>query len=174
MRHLSRCRCPQPNGGRTGHHARFGVKLFYRYLIQRGTCPHRPVENSDIDEPALVTAFRDCFRTRRGAAEPTLRLYCRDAADLLHALGDDVSQWNAEAVRSFALDRASQGGAGTTQKLITSLRAFLRYLSFRGDAVVHCRTEKEAQEVRAATAARLKDCGLELHPEKTKIVYLQG
>jgi RNA-directed DNA polymerase len=39
------------------------------------------------------------------------------------------------------------------------------------DAVVHCRTEVEAQEVRAAIATRLRDCGLELHPEKTKIVY---
>jgi RNA-directed DNA polymerase len=29
----------------------------------------------------------------------------------------------------------------------------------------------EAQEVRAAIAARLEECGLELHPEKTKVVY---
>src|ERR1017187_10397331 len=31
--------------------------------------------------------------------------------------------------------------------------------------------EAEAQGVRAAIAARLKECGLELHPEKTKVVY---
>jgi len=42
---------------------------------------------------------------------------------------------------------------------------------FADDAIVHCRTEREAVEMRAAIAARLKDCGLELHPEKTKIVY---
>ena len=42
---------------------------------------------------------------------------------------------------------------------------------FADDAVAHCRTEAEAQEVRAAIAARLRDCGLELHPEKTKVVY---
>src|ERR1039457_2992596 len=42
---------------------------------------------------------------------------------------------------------------------------------FADDAIVHCRTEKEAQEVRAAIAARLRECGLELHPEKTKVVY---
>ena len=36
---------------------------------------------------------------------------------------------------------------------------------------MHCRTEREAQEVRAAIAARLRECGLELHPEKTKVVY---
>jgi RNA-directed DNA polymerase len=42
---------------------------------------------------------------------------------------------------------------------------------FADDAIVHCRTEAEAQEVRAAIAERMRECGLELHPEKTKIVY---
>ena len=42
---------------------------------------------------------------------------------------------------------------------------------YADDAIVHCRTEVEAQEVRAAIAERLRECGLELHPEKTKIVY---
>ena len=28
-RHLPRCHCPSSNGGRTDHHARFGVKWFY-------------------------------------------------------------------------------------------------------------------------------------------------
>ena len=42
---------------------------------------------------------------------------------------------------------------------------------YADDAIVHCRTESIAQEVRAAIAARLKECGLELHPQKTKIVY---
>jgi retron-type reverse transcriptase len=42
---------------------------------------------------------------------------------------------------------------------------------FADDAIVHGRTEEEAQQVRAATAARWRECGLELHPEKTKIVY---
>src|SRR6266536_1973179 len=42
---------------------------------------------------------------------------------------------------------------------------------FADDAIVHGRTEEEAQEIRAAIAVRWKECGLELHPEKTKIVY---
>jgi RNA-directed DNA polymerase len=45
---------------------------------------------------------------------------------------------------------------------------------YAAEAIVHCRTEGEAQEVRAAIAARLQECGLELHPQKTKIVLLQG
>ena len=42
---------------------------------------------------------------------------------------------------------------------------------YADDAIVHCRTEAQAQGVRVAIAARLKECGLELHPEKTKVVY---
>ena len=37
-----------------------------------------------------------------------------------------------------------------------------------------CRTEAEAQEVRAAIAARMRECGLELHPEKTKMRVIQA
>jgi len=36
---------------------------------------------------------------------------------------------------------------------------------------VHGRTERQAKEIRRAIAERLRDCGLELHPEKTQIVY---
>lgn len=42
---------------------------------------------------------------------------------------------------------------------------------FADDIIAHCRTENEARDLRAAMEARLKECRLELHPEKTKIVY---
>lgn len=42
---------------------------------------------------------------------------------------------------------------------------------YADDIIAHCRTEREAQEMRKAIAERLQTCGLELHPEKTKIVY---
>jgi hypothetical protein len=45
---------------------------------------------------------------------------------------------------------------------------------YADDAIVHCRTEAEAQEVRVAIAVRLEECGLEPHPVKTKIVYCKG
>jgi RNA-directed DNA polymerase len=47
----------------------------------------------------------------------------------------------------------------------------LPFERYADDGIVHCRTEAEAQEVRAAIAARLQECRLELHPTKTKIVY---
>lgn len=42
---------------------------------------------------------------------------------------------------------------------------------YADDGLVHCRTEQEAQAIKAALEARLRQCGLEMHPDKTKIVY---
>jgi RNA-directed DNA polymerase len=47
----------------------------------------------------------------------------------------------------------------------------LPFERYADDAIVHCRTETEAQEVRSKIAARMEECRLELHPEKTKVVY---
>jgi len=42
---------------------------------------------------------------------------------------------------------------------------------YADDAVVHCVTERQAQNVLAALAQRMEHVGLRLHPDKTKIVY---
>ena len=44
---------------------------------------------------------------------------------------------------------------------------------YADDAVVHCTSERQAHQVRAAIAARLESVGLRLHPDKTRIVYCQ-
>jgi RNA-directed DNA polymerase len=46
--------------------------------------------------------------------------------------------------------------------------AFERYAD---DAVIHCVTEWQARRVMAALRERMAQVGLELHPDKTKIVY---
>jgi RNA-directed DNA polymerase len=47
----------------------------------------------------------------------------------------------------------------------------VRWCRYADDGVVHCRTKQEAQVILAALEKRFTECGLELHPEKTKIVY---
>jgi len=42
---------------------------------------------------------------------------------------------------------------------------------YADDSVVHCATEKQARRLWVEIAKRLKTVGLELHPEKTKVVY---
>jgi RNA-directed DNA polymerase len=46
--------------------------------------------------------------------------------------------------------------------------AWCRYAD---DQIIHCQTEKEAKEILERLNVRFKECKLELHEEKTKIVY---
>jgi RNA-directed DNA polymerase len=45
---------------------------------------------------------------------------------------------------------------------------FARYAD---DGVIHCRSKAEAEEVIRAVGGRLEECKLQMHPEKSKIVY---
>jgi RNA-directed DNA polymerase len=47
----------------------------------------------------------------------------------------------------------------------------VRFERFADDAVVHCVTERQAHQVREAIDRRLDSVGLQLHPDKTRIVY---
>jgi len=45
---------------------------------------------------------------------------------------------------------------------------------YADDILVHCKSEQQAKWIKTAIEKRLNQCGLELHPEKTKIVYCKG
>ncbi len=47
----------------------------------------------------------------------------------------------------------------------------LPWCRYADDGLVHCRTEQEAQALKAELQARLAACQLEMHPTKTTIVY---
>jgi len=129
--HLRRCRCPRAMGGRGNHHTIFGARLFRRHLVEIGVCQPdaAPLQRA---APLLVTHFKEWLRKHRGASDATIRLYARDAAHLMAALGEDPGGWEPAAIRSFFLDCAGRCGEGTIEKLTTSLRAFLRYLAVEG------------------------------------------
>jgi len=42
---------------------------------------------------------------------------------------------------------------------------------YADDAICHCRTQREAEELKAALEVRCAQCHLQLHPQKTQIVY---
>jgi site-specific recombinase XerD len=129
--HLRTCRCPRAMGGRRNHHTIFGARLFRQHLVEIGVCRSAAARLQPA-EPCLVVHFKVWLRKHRGASDPTIKLYARDAAHLMVALGDDPEKWEPAAIRSFFLDRASHCGTGTVEKLTTSLRAFLRYLAVEG------------------------------------------
>lgn len=131
-RHLPTCTCPEAKGGKANHHLYFGAKRFREYLIEIGVCQDNKPSIAEIREPAIVSGFRRWLHTHRGAKASTIRLYCRDAAVMVEVLGSDATRWDAKHVRTFLLNSACNCGIGTAEKLVTSARAFLRYLGVQG------------------------------------------
>jgi site-specific recombinase XerD len=129
--HLRTCRCPRASGGRRNHHTVFGARLFRQHLVEIGVCRTAAVATHPA-EPRLVAGFKVWLRKHRGASDPTIKLYARDADRLMTALGADPTDWSPADVRGYFMDRASKCGSGTVEKLTTSLRAFLRYLAVEG------------------------------------------
>jgi RNA-directed DNA polymerase len=47
----------------------------------------------------------------------------------------------------------------------------LPWCRYADDGLVHCRTEQQAEAIKAELQARLAECHVEMHPTKTKVVY---
>lgn len=47
----------------------------------------------------------------------------------------------------------------------------VKFARYADDAILHCHSQTHAEQTLKALEARLSTCGLELHPDKTKIVY---
>jgi RNA-directed DNA polymerase len=47
----------------------------------------------------------------------------------------------------------------------------LPFCRYADDGIVHCRTKSEVLALKEVLKARFGECKLELHPEKTRIVY---
>lgn len=47
----------------------------------------------------------------------------------------------------------------------------VRFCRYADDGVIHCKSQAQAEYVLRRVAERFKACGLELHPDKTRIVY---
>jgi group II intron reverse transcriptase/maturase len=49
----------------------------------------------------------------------------------------------------------------------------IQFERYADDVIVHAKSKAQAEQLLEAIRTRLAECGLELHPEKTKIVYCQ-
>ncbi|MBN2898281.1 MAG: group II intron reverse transcriptase/maturase, partial [Clostridia bacterium] len=47
----------------------------------------------------------------------------------------------------------------------------VKYARYADDAIIHCQSKDHAERVLKQLQARMKECDLELHPDKTKLVY---
>ena len=115
----------------------------------------RPTSTKAVDEIAAVAGEPRQRRTnifiRSGWAPP-------GAHD--HSYAASISPCLANLFLHYGLD------AWMVRELPT-----IQFERFADDAVIHCVSERQARQVRDAVARRLVEVGLELHPDKTRIVY---
>jgi RNA-directed DNA polymerase len=59
----------------------------------------------------------------------------------------------------------------TLDRWLATRHPDIPFCRYADDGILHCRSEAEANALREQLGARLRDCGLELHPTKTRVVY---
>ena len=82
------------------------------------------------------------------------------ARDVGTPQGGPLSPILANLFLHYALDR-----------WLATQHASVPFCRYADDGILHCRDEAEANYLREQLDARLRDCGLELHPDKTRVVY---
>jgi group II intron reverse transcriptase/maturase len=123
----------------------------------------------NIDHKKLMLAVEKhvpenwaCMYIRRWLEAPVLKksgeLVCKQGKGTTQ--GGVISPLLANLFLHYALDKWLEQTDGTVK--------FARYAD---DAIIHCHSKAQAEKMLKAVHDRMSSCGLELHPEKTKIVY---
>jgi integrase/recombinase XerD len=108
-----------------------GARHLVTFLEASGHAAPLPSASSD---PPLLIAFCDWMQTHRGVSAVTLINYRRPLLAFLKTLGEDPAQYDARALRTFILDQSKGHGVSSAKTVVTTVRAFLRFLI----AVGHC------------------------------------
>jgi len=130
----------------------------------------------DLEYQGLLRQHRFKFAYARGPQAYRLRVVLLFIERWLKAL----SRWRMEASSQGNEVRSGWGH----QPLLANL--FLHYTfdlwmrrnhpdipfeRYADDVICHCRSEEQARNLNASLEQRFAECGLNTHPEKTKIVY---
>ena len=100
-----------------------------------------------------------------------------------------IERWLQTPVQTKTGELVAKQGKGTPQggvispllanlflhyamdKWLEQTHSAVRYVRYADDAVLHCKSKVQAEYVLRNVRKRMKQCGLELHPEKTRLVY---
>ncbi len=100
-----------------------------------------------------------------------------------------IERWLQMPVQTKTAELVEKQGKGTPQggvispllanlflhyamdKWLEQTHSAVRYVRYADDAILHCKSKVQADYVLRNLTKRMKQCGLELHPEKTKLVY---
>ncbi len=104
------------------------AKLFISYLEDKRKLACLPAKT----ERPLIAEFAAWAREQHGLAETTLGTYLRAIHPFVEALGDDVSAYDATAIRGYMLGRAGTVSVARLKGIAVATRAFLRFLIAKG------------------------------------------
>lgn len=100
-----------------------------------------------------------------------------------------IKRWLQMPVQTQSGDLVHKQGKGTPQggvispllanlflhyamdKWLEQTHSTVKYVRYADDAILHCKSKQQAEYVLRNLSQRMQNCGLELHPEKTKLVY---
>ena len=100
-----------------------------------------------------------------------------------------IERWLQTPVQTRTGELVAKHGKGTPQggvispllanlflhyamdKWLEQTHSAVRYVRYADDAILHCKSKEQADYVLRNLNKRMRQCGLELHPEKTKLVY---
>ena len=176
------------------------VKEYLEPRFEKIFSPHsygyRPGKNA---HQALASVRQNC-RTSDWVIDLDIKGYFDniDHAKLMLALEKHVSEkwcliyikrWLQASVLTKTGELVAKQGKGTPQggvvspllanlflhyamdKWLEQAHSTVSYERYADDAILHCRSKVQADYVLRNLGKRMHDCGLELHPGKTKIVY---
>lgn len=105
-------------------------RVFLKFLRGKGLL--NVSDESSIQEPILLVAFRQWMRQQRGSCDGTLYHYGLCIRALFAKLGVDPGMYDAQSLRQFVLETSQQSGWAKTKTCTTALRMFLRFLISEG------------------------------------------
>mgnify|MGYP001605902505 CR=1 FL=1 len=127
-RHLSRCRCLRY--GCSKRSLVHGARMFLGHLEKAGVI--RLTSVASVPAPALMVAFGQWMRERRGTCEATLYNYGIHIRELLKRLGEQPEKFDARSLRQFVIEGKQTSGWAAAKTRTTALRMFLRFLIAEG------------------------------------------
>ena len=114
------------------YHSVTAAAVFIGFLQHQGALPLPATPPSGSDLWPLLGEFRSWMRKHRGLTDTTLDVYEGILAGLLDALGDDVRDYSAEALRTFVFNRARPHGIYRAKSIGVAVRSFVRFLGVPG------------------------------------------
>ena len=129
-RHLPQCQCP--NYGCYDHNGLVAGAVLFLEQLRRVNVLTSHVDSQCPEKSSLLNTFSQWMRVNRNISEATLYNYSLAVRDLLRAMGDDPSCYDAQRLRSFVLKQSSHCGRAKAKTMVTALRAFLRFLISEG------------------------------------------